>query len=166
MNAIVAVSNDWGIGLGGGQTAVIHGDRCRFMELTRGGVVIVGRKTFESFPEPLPDRKHIVLTRNHGFTASDITNNVKIVHSVSDVINEIKGFDPDKVFVIGGGDIYRLFLPFCDYAYVTKIELSPVSDTFFPNLDELPGWMIVRKESFNEQQIRYSFINYRMKTGD
>ena len=143
MNIIVAVYSDWGIGYNGTQPVVIPEDRRRFKELTSGGVVIAGRKTFECLPAPLPDRKHIVLTRDSAFTA----DGVSIVRSVAGLAAEIKGFEPDKVFVIGGGEIYRLFLPFCACAYVTRIDIAPLSDTFFPDLDNTPGWSLEHRES-------------------
>jgi dihydrofolate reductase len=142
MNAIAAVYSDWGIGLGGAQTIVIPEDRRRFKALTYSGVVIAGRRTFEGFREPLPKRKHIILTRNHAF----LSYGVAIAHSITEALAEIKDGDPDKVFVIGGGDIYRLFLPLCAYAYITKIDAAPQSDTFFPNLDNASGWSLESRE--------------------
>jgi len=143
MNAIVAVNSDWGIGLGGVQAPVISEDRRRFRVLTDGGVVIAGRKTFEHLPEPLPNRKGIVLTRNPAYVADCVT----IAHSPDEVLKEIADHSPDKVFVIGGGEIYRLFLPLCTYAYVTRIDIALPSDAFFPDLDSLPGWSLERRES-------------------
>ena len=143
MNIIVAVYSDWGIGYNGTQPVVIPEDRRRFKELTSGGVVIAGRKTFECLPAPLPDRKHIVLTRDLSFASDHVT----VAHTINDVFAEIKIAGSDNAFVIGGGDIYRLFLPFCTCAYVTRIAISPLSDTFFPDLDNTPGWSLERRES-------------------
>ena len=142
MNAIVAVNSDWGIGLEGSQMLVIPDDRHRFRRLTEGGVVIVGRKTFEHLPGPLPKRKIIVLTRDTAFAAKGVV----IARSVDEALKKIANYDPDKVFVIGGGEIYKQFLPLCDYAYVTKIGITAPSDTFFPDLDIKPGWSFVRRE--------------------
>ena len=142
MNAIVAVNSDWGIGFEGSQVFEIPDDRRRFRRLTDGGVVIAGRKTFENLPEPLPNRKNIVMTQDSAFKAKGVV----IAHSVDEVLAEIADENPDKVFVIGGGEIYELFLPLCDYAYVTKIDITLPSDTFFPDLDILPGWSFVRRE--------------------
>ena len=138
MISIVAVDIDWGIGYNGRQPIVLSGDRSHFREATQGGAVIVGRKTFEGYRSPLPDRKNIVLTRNRDFAA----DGAAIAHTADEAIAETAGFDPDKVFVIGGGEIYRLFLPKCSRAFVTKIEARSRSDKFFPNLDAEPGWTI------------------------
>jgi len=138
MNAIVAVYSDWGIGYNGGQTIVIPEDRKRFREITDGGVVIAGRKTFGELRRPLPNRRNIVLTRDCAYAQ----DGVEIAHSAGEVAALVAEEDPERVFVIGGGEIYRLFLPMCEFAYVTRIDASPQSDTFFPNLDELPGWSL------------------------
>jgi len=136
MNAIVAVYSDWGIGYNGRQTIVMPEDRKRFREITDGGVVIAGRKTFAELRGPLPNRRNIVLTRDRAFAA----DGVDVARSADEVAALVADEDPERVFVIGGGEIYRLFLPMCGFAYVTKIGASPRSDTFFPNLDEMPGW--------------------------
>ena len=136
MNAIVAVNSDWGIGLDGKQQNVVPEDRRHFRLLTEGGVVIVGRKTFESFPAPLPRRVNIILTRNRDY----LRDGALIAHSVGDVLAMIGGYDTGKVFVVGGESVYRQLMPYCAKAYVTKIELAPPSDTFFPNLDIMPDW--------------------------
>ena len=142
MNAIVAANSDWGIGLGGAQPVVIPEDRRRFRLLTDGGIVIAGRKTYEHLPGPLPNRKNIVLTRDRAFVADGAV----VANSPDDVLSEIAASDPDTVFVIGGGDIYRLFLPLCTCAFVTKIDIKSPSDVFFPDLGSLPGWSLVRRE--------------------
>ena len=162
MNAIVAANLDWGIGFGGMQTIILPEDRRNFRKLTYGGVVIVGRRTFEQLRKPLDNRKNIVLTRDRSFNADGVI----ISHSVGEVLNEISGDDPDMVFVIGGGDIYRQFLPLCNYAYVTRIEAAPPSDTFFPDLDALPGWSLEHRQYANEVETEFesphcsSFRNY------
>ena len=138
MNIIVAVNNDWGIGLKGTQQIIIPEDRQHFIMLTRGGVVISGRKTFEDCGGPLPGRKNILLTRDKDFTAEGVVT----VNSIKQAVGILADGDDSKTFVIGGGEVYKLFLPICEYAYITKINASPVSDTFFPNLDEMSNWSI------------------------
>jgi len=157
MNIVAAVFSDWGIGLGGTQQIVIPEDRDRFRKLTDGGVVIVGRKTFEILPGPLLNRRNIVLTRDPGF----FVGGVVVSRSVDAVLSEIEGVDPDKVFVIGGAETYRAFLPLCTRAYVTKIDMAPPSDAFFPDLDALPGWELERRSGTMEYYgIRYSLYVY------
>jgi len=138
MNIIVAVNNDWGIGLKGTQQIIIPEDRQHFIMLTRGGVVISGRKTFEDCGGPLPGRKNILLTRDKDFTAEGVVT----VTSIKQAVDVLADGDDSKTFVIGGGEVYKLFLPICEYAYITKINAAPLSDTFFPNLDEMPNWTL------------------------
>ena len=158
MNIIVAVYGDWGIGCNGRQPVVIPEDRRYFRKMTSGGIVIAGRKTFEVFTGPLPNRKNIVLTRNREFKAEGII----AVNSVDEAISEVSGVDSDKIFIAGGGYIFRLFLPLCVYAYVTKIEATPVSDTFFPDLDACPEWSLEQRGATNESGgVRYSFNTYK-----
>ena len=149
MNAIVAVYSDWGIGKNGAQPLVIPEDRQRFMEITNGGVVIAGRKTFEDFRRPLPNRKNVILTRNRGIKFSGVV----FVHSIDELLSEIADDDPEKVFIAGGESVYRQLLPMCTYVYVTKIEAAPKSDTFFPNLDISPYWSLDHIISSHECKI-------------
>ena len=157
MNLIVAVNGDWGIGYNNTQSIVLPEDRQSFKRLTTGGIVIAGRKTFEDFGRPLPNRVNIILTRNRDFKA----DGVYIAHSVDEALAMVPGEATDKVFVIGGGSIYEQFLPMCTYAYVTKLETSPPSDTYFPDLDASPAWLLeIRGETRISCDIRYSFNIY------
>jgi len=157
MNSIAAVNSDWGIGYNNAQSIVIPEDRRHFNKITTGGVVIAGRKTFEDIGKPLAHRKNIILTRDKSFKADGVI----AAHSVDEALALAADFDTDKVFVIGGGRIYKLFLHMCTYAYITKIEAAPPSDTFFPNLDELNDWVL---ENCGEPKmsggIRFSFCRY------
>lgn len=138
MDLIVAVNSDWGIGKGGTQSVVIPEDRKHFRALTDGGTVIVGRRTLQDFPgaKPLTGRRNIVFSNNAGLQIDGAT----VVHSLAELRAAIAGTDPDKVFVIGGDAIFKLLLPYCRRAYVTKINAAPESDAFFPNLDTMPDW--------------------------
>ena len=157
MNTIVAVNSDWGIGYNNTQSIVINEDRAYFRKTTEGGTVIVGRMTYEDYGSPLPNRKNIILTRDTDFRA----NGVRIAHTVDEVLSLITEEDPDKVFVIGGGSIYSMFLPLCTYAYVTKIKATPLSNVFFPNLDELPDWKLdIKGEILESGGVKYSFDRY------
>ena len=159
MNVIVAVNSDWGIGFGGRQVVVLSEDRKFFKEMTTGGVVIAGRKTFEEFPGgALPNRKNIILTRDKSFIAEGIT----VLHSVDEVLAEVSKEDSDKVFVAGGGAIYEQFLTYCSTAYITKLEAAPQSDTYFPNLDELENWSKERElESGESNGVKYTVCIYK-----
>ena len=159
MELIVAVYSDWGIGKDGTQPIALSADRKFFRETTRGAAVIVGRRTIEDFPgkKPLPGRLNIALTRGNpelpGFT---------VCHSPEEAVALVK--DQPRAFVIGGGSIYRQMLPYCDAAYVTKLQTAPESDTFFPNLDEHDDWYLAETlQSGEENGIFYEMLLYRRK---
>ena len=157
MELIVAVYDDWGIGKDGTQPVALSADRKFFRETTRGAMVIVGRRTIDDFPgkKPLPGRVNVALTRGNaeipGFT---------VVHSPEEAVELAKG--AEKAMVIGGGTIYRQMLPLCDRAYVTKVHVTPESDTYFPNLDEDPQWKLAEVlMSGEENGIGYEMCVYK-----
>lgn len=156
MDAIVAVYADWGIGDGGTQPVVLHADRKHFRALTDGAAVIVGRKTLADFPgsRPLKGRHNIVLTSQ----TPDIPG-AEIVHSVEEAVGAARA--QERCLVIGGASVYRQMFPYIHRAFVTQIDLTPTSDSFFPNLDEAPGWMLAEAEPWQEEDgIRYRFCTY------
>ena len=157
MNLIVAVYDDWGIGKDGTQPVALSADRKFFRQTTRGAAVIVGRRTIEDFPgqQPLPGRTNIALTRSGkeipGFTVCASPEEAAEVAKQS-----------ERAFVIGGGSIYQQMLPYCDFAYVTKVHIAPESDTFFPNLDEDPAWKLEEiLESGEENGVFYEMCLYK-----
>ena len=159
MDLIVAVYDDWGIGKDGTQPIALSADRKFFRETTRGAAVIAGRKTVADFPgqKPLPGRQNYILTRQNldlpGFTAC---------HSLEDILAAAKTWD--KAFIIGGGRVYSLMLPYCDRAYVTKVHCKPESDTFFPNLDADPAWHMTQiLQSGEEDGVSYEMCLYEKK---
>ena len=159
MDAIVAVYDDWGIGRDGTQPIALSIDRKFFREMTRGAMVIVGRRTIDDFPgkKALPGRVNVALTRSDmeipGFT---------VCHSPEEAAELAKTVE--KAMVIGGGSIYRQMLPFCDRAYVTKVHVTPESDTFFPNLDEDANWELAEiLQSGEENGIGYEMCLYIRK---
>ena len=156
MDLIVAVYDDWGIGADGDQPVALTADRKFFRKTTAGSTVIVGRKTVGSFPgqQPLPKRRNILLTRQ------DIAvPGFEIAHSPGEAL-ELCG-DDERIFVIGGGSIYRQMLPMCDRAYITKVHCTPASDTFFPELDECPEWRLTELlESGEEDGVAYEMCLY------
>ena len=121
MNLIVNVDKNWAIGLGSKLLVRIPQDMKYFRSMTTGHVVVMGRKTLESFPEskPLPNRANIVLTRDQGYQAPGAV----VVHSMEELKEELEKYPGEEIFVIGGGQIYRELLPLCDKAYVTKVDL-------------------------------------------
>ena len=159
MDLIVAVYDDWGIGKDGTQPIALSTDRKFFREMTRGAMVIVGRRTIADFPgqKPLPGRVNVALTRSDmeipGFT---------VCHSPAEAAEFAK--TAEKAMVIGGGSIYRQMMPFCDRAIITKVHVTPESDTYFPNLDEDDAWELSEiLRSGEEDGIRYEMCVYTRK---
>lgn len=109
-----------------------------FREKTMGHVVVMGRKTLESFPNglPLKNRINIVLTANRSYKVKDAI----IVHTKEELLEELKKYDSNELYVIGGGSIYDMLIPYCDTAYITKIDHAYAADTYFPNLDQMDDW--------------------------
>ena len=159
MELIVAVYDDWGIGCCGTQPIALSADRKFFREMTKGAMVIAGRKTIGDFPgqKPLPGRINVALTRTQkeipGFTVCTTTEEaVELAKTV------------ERAMVIGGGSVYKQMLPYCDTAYITKVHTTTESDTFFPNLDEMEEWYISETLMQGEENgIAYEMLLYKRK---
>lgn len=159
MDAIVAVYSDWGIGDGGTQPVVLKAYRRHFRSLTDGSAVIVGRKTLADFPggKPLANRFNIVVSRQ-GINV----DGALVVHSTGEALDAAEDFE--QCFVIGGASVYMQFFNYLERVYVTKIDIEPQSDSFFPNLDRNPEWECVSQEPWEEEDgIRYCFCTYEKK---
>ena len=136
MNLIAAVDQNWAIGNKNELLVRIPADQKFFRETTTGKVVVMGRKTLESFPNglPLKNRTNIVLT---------------------------KKYDSQDIYVIGGETIYRQLLDECDVAHITKIDYAYDADAYFPNLDERPEWKITAdSEEQTYFDLEYYFYRY------
>ena len=162
MNIIVAADKNWGIGKDNKLLVSIPADMKFFRETTTGNVVVMGRKTLESFPGglPLKRRTNIVLTKDVNYQVKDAV----LVHSVEELLEELKKYDSENVYVIGGDSVYRQLLPYCDIAHVTKIDYAYEADSYFPNLDEDPQWEVTA--SSEEQtyfDLEYTFVKYKRK---
>ena len=158
MNLIVAADNNWAIGNEGKLLTSIPGDMRFFRQMTMGNVVVMGRKTLESFPNqrPLKDRTNIVLTHRADFSKDGVT----VVHDME----ELKKYKDKDIFVIGGGKIYEELLALCDTAYVTRIDEEYRADTWFPNLDADPDWELTQcSEEQTYYDIIYYFLTYRRR---
>lgn len=159
MNLIVAVDKNWAIGLNNNLLVSIPADMKFFRDTTTGKVVVMGRKTLESFPggQALKKRTNIVLTKNKDYKAKDVI----VVHTVDALLEELKNYDDEEIYVIGGESIYRQLLPYCNVAHVTKIDHAYEADTYFPNLDEMDDWEIT---GVSEEQtyfnLEYEFVRY------
>ena len=159
MNLIVNVDKNWAIGLGSKLLVRIPQDMKYFRSMTTGHVVVMGRKTLESFPEskPLPNRVNIVLTRDQGYQAPGAV----VVHSMEELKEELEKYSGEEIFVIGGGQIYRELLPLCDKAYVTKVDRAFDADVYFPDLDQDPQWKMTKvSEEQTYFDLEYYFYRY------
>lgn len=163
MNLIAAVDRNWAIGRNGKLLVSIPQDMVYFRQMTTGKVVIMGRKTLESFPKKKPLRnraENIVITRQTDYQAEGAT----VVHSVEEALNAAARYDTRDVFVIGGGEVYRSLLPYCDTAYITKIDFAYDADTRLPDLDHDPEWEKVRAtDELTYFDLVYEFDTYRRK---
>lgn len=159
MELIVAVDSNWAIGNKGDLLVSIPEDHKFFRQTTMGGVVILGRKTLSGFPNgmPLSGRDNIILSRNPDYKV----NGAKVAHSLDELFEILKAYKDKKIFVIGGGDIYKMLLPYCRYAHVTKIDYKYAADTYFPNLDEMDNWKIVSdSEEHTYFDLEFYFYKY------
>ena len=168
MKAIVAVDRNWGIGKDGDLLVHLSNDLKYFKENTIGGTVVIGRKTLESFPgaRPLPGRTNIVLTRDPSYEAEGcvICRPSEGVFDAGEALSKLceeLGLDTDRVFICGGGSIYRQLLSVCDEVLVTKIDDEFEADTFFPDLDADPAFEVVwESEPAVENGVSFRFTKY------
>lgn len=162
MNLIVAVDNNWAIGNKNELLIRIPNDMKHFREETTGKVVVLGRKTLETFPQglPLKNRTNIILSKDKNYKVKDAI----VVHSIKELLEELKNYPDENIYIIGGDSVYRQMLPYCDVAHVTKIDHSYEADAFFPDLDADPDWEITAES--DEQtyfDIAYYFLKYERK---
>lgn len=141
MELIVAVDENWAIGNKGDLLVSIPEDHKFFRQTTMGHVVVLGRKTLAGFPNgmPLKGRDNIILSTNKDYKVKDGI----VVHSKEELLEKLKDYKERTIFVIGGGTVYEMLLPYCKYAHVTKINYKYEADTYFPNLDKMDNWKIV-----------------------
>lgn len=135
ISMIVAVSDNQVIGKDNTLAWHLPDDMNYFSNMTKGHSVIMGRKNWESIPSkyrPLPNRKNIVITRNSTF----VEKKCDIVNSIEDAISISRNNDDEEVFIIGGGEIYRLGFNFIDKLYITEVKAKVEGDTFFPSWDK------------------------------
>ena len=159
MNIIAAVDANWAIGYRNELLVRIPNDQKWFQKVTTGKVVVMGRKTMETFPNgmPLKNRTNIVLTNDRTLRVKD----AELVYGVEKLFEKLKKYDTNDVYVIGGESVYEELLPYCDTAYITKIDYTYQADRYFPNLDKDADWSI---ESESEEQtyfdLEYYFVKY------
>ncbi len=161
ITAIAAVSENWGIGYKGELLFHIPEDMKLFRTVTSGHTVVMGRKTLLSFPngQPLKNRSNVVLSRSADFKPEGVT----VFGSVEEVLKYIENAD-GEIFIIGGGEVYREFLTYCQKALITKVQARPEADTFFPDLDKDSEWVMTeRSEEKEHNGIRFRFCTYIRK---
>lgn len=155
MKMIGIADEQWGIGYQGKLLYSLSEDMARFKKITTGKIVVMGRKTLESLPgrKPLSNRKNIILS-----TTINKVEGATVYSDLETLLNAIKNED---VFIIGGEQIYHLFLPYADTIYLTKVFAVHQADTFFPNIDQINHWHIKEKSELKEENgIEYQFIEY------
>jgi dihydrofolate reductase len=162
LRAILCADKNWGIGKNNKLLVSIPADMRFFRDTTSNHVVVMGRKTLESFPggKPLKNRTNIVLSSNRNYKVPDAL----VVHSEQELLEELKKYDTNEIYVIGGAAVYELMLPYCDTVYVTRVEMEYDADTRFPDMDQMPEWEIT--EESEEQtyfDVEYRFCTYRRK---
>jgi dihydrofolate reductase len=159
MNIIAAVDANWAIGYKNELLVKIPNDQKWFQKITTGKVVVMGRKTMETFPNgmPLKNRTNIVLTGDRALRVKD----AELVYGIEELLEKLKQYNTEDVYVIGGESVYEELLPYCDTAYITKIDYTYQADRYFPNLDNDADWHI---ESESEEQtyfdLEYYFVKY------
>ena len=160
---ILSADKNWAIGNKNNLLVRIPNDMKNFRTITTGNVIVMGRKTLESFPQgqPLPNRVNLVLSKDASYQVKGAIT----LTSIEALFEELKKYPDKEVYVVGGGSIYKQLLPYCDQAIVTKIDEAYEADTYFTNLDELDEWKIT--EESEEQtyfDICYTFVTYERRS--
>ena len=157
MNLIVVVDKNWGIGKNNDLLFSLKKDMRFFRETTTGKVVVVGANTFSSFKNgALPNRTNIVLD-----SSGKMHDGAICVSTVDELDKVLQDFDTNDIFVCGGASVYKLLLPRCKTAYVTKVQADGNAQVFFPNLDEMADWQLVsQSESVQDGEYEISFCTY------
>lgn len=145
ISIIVAMTENRVIGQSGQLPWHLPADLKHFKMMTMGKPIVMGRKTFDSIGKPLPNRINMVLTTSHDFKAEG----VKIFHSIDDILNITHEFK--EWMIIGGAEIYRLFLPYTSKLYITRVHAEIKGDTYFPDID-FKQWTLKDSQFFNADE--------------
>lgn len=158
IRAIVHADKEWGIGKGNGMMFSLPKDMKFFRETTMNHVVVMGGNTLRSFPnaKPLKNRVNIVLSRGQ------VRDDCVIVHSYEELFKAMKDHEKEEIYVIGGGEVYRELLPYCEEVLVTKVDAVGGAEVFFPNLDENPDFQCVDEgEPVDDNGLTIRFTRYK-----
>lgn len=164
MKLIAAVDRNWAIGKGGRLLVKIPKDQKFFMEETLGHVLIMGRKTFEELPggQPLYGRRHLVLSKDLRFSPKG----VQVCRREEDIFRALQGVPEEEIYLCGGAEIYRMFLPYCTSADVTMIDYLYDGDRFLENLDRSEDWeLTAESEEETYFDLPFSFRHYERISG-
>lgn len=159
LTLIAAVAENNALGKDGGLPWKLPDDFKRFKKLTQGHNIILGRKTFESLPKKLPERKHIILTNQKDYDHEGCV----VVHNIKDALAFVQ--DDEQAFVIGGAHIYKLALPFVEKLELTQVHHSFDADTYFPDVD-FTKWNLINKdfhEKDEKHNFSFSYLTYKRK---
>lgn len=162
MQIMAAVDNNWAIGFQNSLLVRIPRDQQMFREMTEGKVLVIGRKTLETFPQkqPLKNRINIILSRDRNYTVKDGI----VVHSMEELFEELKKYDTNDVYVAGGASVYKQLLPCCDTAHITKVDYTYQADAYFPRLDKMEDWKLTKEsEEQTYFDLEYYFQKYERK---
>lgn len=160
MKCIAAVDSNWAIGNKGKLLVSIPNDQKMFRAETVGKVIVLGRKTLETFPngQPLVKRTNIILSHNEKLEVKDAI----VVHNDDELFEELSKYDSDDIYIIGGESIYERYVPYCDTAIITKIDQAYEADAYFPNLEKLDNWkMVAESEEQTYFSVEYTFREYK-----
>ncbi|MBD3627198.1 dihydrofolate reductase [Cyclobacterium sp.] len=160
VSIIVARASNDAIGINGKLPWYLPSDLRHFKNTTKGHHVVMGRKTFVSLGKPLPGRPHIVVTSNTSF---EVPEGHYVAHSIEEALQIGRSKELEKLFILGGAEIYKLALPFTDEMIITEIDACPEADTFFPKFDS-KEWQIVQKETIekdDKNKFDHAFVTYK-----
>lgn len=130
----------------------------RFKELTSGNYILMGRKTYESFPKPLPNRKHLIITRQDNY---QVPENCFVFDSIQSAFDEVLEFSDKDIWIIGGGEIYKQSMGIADRIELTRVHAEFEADTFFPEIGE--EWKLVKEEyhtSDDRHKYDFTYLTY------
>lgn len=163
MNLYVTADARWGIGQDNNLLIRIPRDNKLFMEETAGKVIVMGRKTLATMPQglPLSGRTNIVLSTNKDLQIKGAI----VVHSIEELLEELKQYSEEDIYVVGGESVYEQLLPYCKVAHVTKLDHTYAANKYFPNLDKAEDWKLTAdSDELTYFDIAYEFLRYERIT--
>lgn len=159
MNLYVTVDANWGIGQDQNLLIRIPRDHKLFMEETANKIIVMGRKALTTMPQglPLAGRTNIILSANQNLQIKGAV----VVHSVEELLEELKQYPQEDIYVVGGESVYVQLLPYCQVAHVTKLDHSYAANKHFPNLDQSKEWKLTAdSDELTYFDIAYEFLRY------